>query len=297
MSTTARSEGRPGDGGAGNPGTPGCNWTRTRPISRTPPARWPAPGKSWTAWKRSRRWRICSSRGWIRSRKSEPGPGGAAGSRRLARQGPRGRGAGCRRRGRSLESAQSQLARAQAKLRHDQVLFDYSKITAPFAGVVTKRYANQGTLMQSGMNSSTQALPLVQLSEDDLFRLVIPVPESYVPYIRHRRSGRRAGPFSKPELSRQSGALLGGRRGGHAHHAHRSGRAESEGVLMPGDVCGSHADARSQKAACSRCRRKPSTSKATREPSGWSIPPDKVEERDGDAGSGDAATTSKCLPD
>ena len=38
--------------------------------------------------------------------------------------------------------------------------------------------------MQSGTNSSTQALPLVQLSEDDLFRLVIPVPESYVRYIR-----------------------------------------------------------------------------------------------------------------
>lgn len=84
----------------------------------------------------------------------------------------------------ALSSAQSQLARAQAKLRRDKDLFDYSKITAPFAGVVTKRYANLGTLMQSGINSSTQALPLVQLSEDDKFRLVIPVPESYVPYIR-----------------------------------------------------------------------------------------------------------------
>ncbi len=83
-----------------------------------------------------------------------------------------------------LQSAQSQLSKAQAKRRHDQVLFDYSTIPAPFTGVVTKRYANQGTLMQSGVNSSTQALPLVQLSEDDLFRLVIPVPESYVPYIR-----------------------------------------------------------------------------------------------------------------
>lgn len=84
----------------------------------------------------------------------------------------------------ALNSANSQLVRAQAKLRRDQVIFDYSKITAPFTGVVTKRYANQGTLMQSGMNTSTQALPLVQLSQDDLFRLVIPVPESYVHYIR-----------------------------------------------------------------------------------------------------------------
>ena len=84
----------------------------------------------------------------------------------------------------SLEAAQSQLVLNQAKRQHDQVLFDYSKITAPFAGVVTQRYANLGTLMQAGTNSSTQAMPLVRLSEDDLFRLVIPVPESYVQYIR-----------------------------------------------------------------------------------------------------------------
>jgi RND family efflux transporter MFP subunit len=83
----------------------------------------------------------------------------------------------------NLQSAESVLAAAQAKREHDQALFDYSKITAPFAGVVTQRYANLGTLMQAG-TSSAQALPLVKLSEDALFRLVIPVPESYVHFIR-----------------------------------------------------------------------------------------------------------------
>jgi RND family efflux transporter MFP subunit len=84
----------------------------------------------------------------------------------------------------ALDAAQSQLAAAKAKLIHDQTLYDYSKIVAPFTGVVTERYANLGTLMQAGIGSSTQAMPLVRLSEDDLFRLVIPVPESYVRYIR-----------------------------------------------------------------------------------------------------------------
>ena len=83
----------------------------------------------------------------------------------------------------SLEAAQSQLGAVKAKLTHDQALFDYSRITAPFSGVVTQRYANLGTLVQAGTSSSTQALPIVRLSEDDLFRLVIPVPESYVHYI------------------------------------------------------------------------------------------------------------------
>jgi RND family efflux transporter MFP subunit len=84
----------------------------------------------------------------------------------------------------ALEAAQSQLSVAKAKLAHDQSLFDYSRITAPFSGVVTERYANLGTLVQAGTGSSTQAMPIVRLSEDDLFRLVIPVPESYVRYIR-----------------------------------------------------------------------------------------------------------------
>ena len=83
----------------------------------------------------------------------------------------------------NLQSAESILAAAEAKREHDQALFDYSKITAPFAGVVTQRFANLGTLMQAGTNSSTQAQPLVRLSQDDLYRLVIPVPESYVKFI------------------------------------------------------------------------------------------------------------------
>jgi RND family efflux transporter MFP subunit len=83
----------------------------------------------------------------------------------------------------ALEAAQSQMSVAKAKLAHDQSLFDYSKITAPFPGVITERYANLGTLVQAGTGSSTQAMPIVRLSEDDLFRLVIPVPESYVRYI------------------------------------------------------------------------------------------------------------------
>ena len=83
----------------------------------------------------------------------------------------------------NLQSAESVLAAAQAKREHDQALFDYSKITAPFAGVVTQRYANLGTLMQAGTSSSTNVLPLVKLSQDNLYRLVIPVPESYVKFI------------------------------------------------------------------------------------------------------------------
>jgi RND family efflux transporter MFP subunit len=83
----------------------------------------------------------------------------------------------------NLQAAQSQLQVAEAKRARDQALFDYSSITAPFAGVVTQRFANLGALLQAGTSSSTQAMPLVRLSQDNIFRLVIPVPESYVRYL------------------------------------------------------------------------------------------------------------------
>ena len=84
----------------------------------------------------------------------------------------------------ALDGATSQLGVAKAKLAHDEVLYSYSRITAPFDGVVTKRYGNLGTLLQAGTNSSTQAMPVVQLSQDSLFRLVIPVPETSVRYVK-----------------------------------------------------------------------------------------------------------------
>ena len=84
----------------------------------------------------------------------------------------------------NLQGAQSALQVAKANEQRDRVLYAYSHITAPFAGVVTQRFANLGTLLQAGTNSSTQAMPLVRLSQDDRFRLVIPVPESYVRFIK-----------------------------------------------------------------------------------------------------------------
>jgi RND family efflux transporter MFP subunit len=83
----------------------------------------------------------------------------------------------------ALLSAQSVLAAAQAKEAHDKILSDYANIYAPFSGVVTQRYANFGTLVQAGTSSSTNVLPIAKLSEDDKFRLVIPVPESNVKFI------------------------------------------------------------------------------------------------------------------
>ena len=127
----------------------------------------------------------------------------------------------------ALEAAQSQLGVTKAKLVHDQSLYDYSRITAPFAGVITQRYANLGTLVQGGTNSSTQAMPIVRLSEDDLFRLVIPVPEAYVRYIRIGDPVDVRVPSLNRSFPGKVIRFSVDVRAGYAHHAHRSRCAES----------------------------------------------------------------------
>ena len=83
----------------------------------------------------------------------------------------------------ALAESQNQLGMAQATLDRLSALQAYSHITAPFAGVVTKRYVDTGALISAGTSSETQSQPVVQLAEWSLFRLQIPVPESAVPMI------------------------------------------------------------------------------------------------------------------
>jgi RND family efflux transporter MFP subunit len=47
----------------------------------------------------------------------------------------------------------------------------YTKITAPFDGVVTARYVDQGALIQAGTASETQSLPVFRVSDNYHLRL------------------------------------------------------------------------------------------------------------------------------
>jgi RND family efflux transporter MFP subunit len=89
-----------------------------------------------------------------------------------------------------VASAKSELAAATgqvhvntADLQRVRTMLDYTRVTAPFAGVVTKRFADTGSMIQAGTASQTQAMPVVRLSENSLLRLVLPVPESAVPTV------------------------------------------------------------------------------------------------------------------
>jgi len=72
---------------------------------------------------------------------------------------------------------------AKANQQHYSALSDYSRITAPYDGVVTWRFSDTGALVQAG-TSNTSGLPIVTLAEIDVLRLRIPVPESLTSKVR-----------------------------------------------------------------------------------------------------------------
>lgn len=87
-----------------------------------------------------------------------------------------------------VEAAQSALSAAQqqldiSKANHSQVsaMQDYSRIIAPFDGVVTWRYADTGALVQAGTSNS--GMPVVKLAQVSTLRLRIPVPEEIAPRV------------------------------------------------------------------------------------------------------------------
>ncbi|HEX6774170.1 MAG TPA: efflux RND transporter periplasmic adaptor subunit, partial [Acidobacteriaceae bacterium] len=83
----------------------------------------------------------------------------------------------------TLSAARQQSDVAKADVERYGALQSYSTITAPLSGVVTWRYADTGALIQAGTASDSQSLPLVKLSQSDLLRLRLPVPEDAVGYI------------------------------------------------------------------------------------------------------------------
>jgi RND family efflux transporter MFP subunit len=82
-----------------------------------------------------------------------------------------------------LSAARQQLQVAQATQKQYTALSDYTRITAPFAGVITVRYADTGSLIAAGTATSTQSMPVVRLAQISILRLVLQIPESVAPQI------------------------------------------------------------------------------------------------------------------
>jgi RND family efflux transporter MFP subunit len=80
----------------------------------------------------------------------------------------------------NVQASISRLQAAKAALEHETALVEYTRIVSPLNGVITQRYASDGAMIQAGTSSNTQAMPVVHVAEDDILRLMLPVPEAYV---------------------------------------------------------------------------------------------------------------------
>jgi RND family efflux transporter MFP subunit len=79
----------------------------------------------------------------------------------------------------AVAAAEQGLMVAKAALEKDKAMYAYSRIAAPFDGVVTRIDAYGGALLPAGTSSNGDQA-LCHLSQTDLLRLVIPVPERAV---------------------------------------------------------------------------------------------------------------------
>ena len=132
----------------------------------------------------------------------------------------------------NVDSAAAAIEVAGAKLVYLQALMSFAVIRAPFDGVVVRRFVDPGALVVAG---SDDGEPVVELASVDRLRLVLAIPESFVPRVREGLGAEVSvdalpGKSFTGSISRISGALA---------EDSRTMRAEidmeaRDGLLRPG---------------------------------------------------------------
>src|SRR6202022_2661097 len=85
---------------------------------------------------------------------------------------------------RNLVIGRAKLNVAKANVKNTETMLNYARITAPFDGIVTKRYVDPGAFIPAPNAADTpQAAAIVNPSDFATLRIQIPVPETEVPHI------------------------------------------------------------------------------------------------------------------
>ncbi len=84
----------------------------------------------------------------------------------------------------NLAVAKGKLAVAKANLKYSDTMLNYARITAPFDGIVTKRFVDPGAFIPAPNAADTpEAAAIINLTDFKTLRMQIPVPEIEVPHI------------------------------------------------------------------------------------------------------------------
>jgi RND family efflux transporter MFP subunit len=89
---------------------------------------------------------------------------------------------------------------------------DYRVIRAPFSGVVTARFADPGTLIQSAANAQSGAVPIVSVAKGDTLRVYVYLDQASASFVRVGdvatiRVPERPGWSRQAKVTRSAGAL------------------------------------------------------------------------------------------
>jgi RND family efflux transporter MFP subunit len=89
---------------------------------------------------------------------------------------------------------------------------DYRVIRAPFGGVVTARFADPGTLIQSAANAQSGAVPIVSIAKGDTLRVYVYLDQASASFVRVGdvatiRVPEKPGWSREAHVTRSSGAL------------------------------------------------------------------------------------------
>jgi membrane fusion protein, multidrug efflux system len=76
-----------------------------------------------------------------------------------------------------VDVAEATFEGAKHQMEQRQALRDYTKVRAPFAGIITARFADPGALIQVATSSATSAIPLFTLMDIETVRIYANVPQ------------------------------------------------------------------------------------------------------------------------
>jgi RND family efflux transporter MFP subunit len=83
-----------------------------------------------------------------------------------------------------FETVRAQYEVSQATLRQSRALREYETLRAPYAGVVTARYADPGALVPAATAATQSALPLVDVADLRRLRILVFVQQDASPFVR-----------------------------------------------------------------------------------------------------------------
>jgi membrane fusion protein (multidrug efflux system) len=84
----------------------------------------------------------------------------------------------------TVDTAKSKLEMAAANFKRNETLLAYTKIIAPFSGVITKRWVDNGALIPAATGSSSpQSAAVVTLMDFSIVKIETAVPEPETPLI------------------------------------------------------------------------------------------------------------------